>query len=94
MPEMTFRVRWPDGTVSDCYSPSLVVHDHLHTDAEYLVSDFVDRAAKALKIASARVEAIYGRPCSLAAAQLREIARLAARFTDDDRPVRVLAMNP
>ena len=25
MPEMTFAVRWPDGRVEECYSPSLVV---------------------------------------------------------------------
>ena len=35
MPEMTFTVRWPDGRVEDCYSPSLVVHDHLQPGRRY-----------------------------------------------------------
>jgi len=25
MPEMRFRIRWPDGVAETCYSPSLVV---------------------------------------------------------------------
>ena len=93
MPEMTFRVQWPDGSTSNCYSPSLVMHDHLDAGAEYPLADFVDRTHIALTIASARVEAIYGRPCSLAAAQIREIDLHAASFPDTGT-VRVLSMNP
>ncbi len=37
MPEMTFALRWPDGRVEECYSPSLVVHD-------YLSAGWLDRA--------------------------------------------------
>jgi uncharacterized repeat protein (TIGR04042 family) len=29
MPEMHFVVRWPDGAEMRCYSPSLVVREHL-----------------------------------------------------------------
>ena len=29
MPEMRFRIRWPDGSTESCYSPSLVVKDFL-----------------------------------------------------------------
>ena len=29
MPEMHFQIRWPDGQVDTCYSPSLVVREHL-----------------------------------------------------------------
>jgi uncharacterized repeat protein (TIGR04042 family) len=49
MPEMTFRVRWPDGTEASCYSPSLVMHDHLAIGAEYSLADFVIRSTTALQ---------------------------------------------
>ncbi len=91
MPEMTFLIRWPDGAAERCYSPSLVVKDHLSTGASYAVGDFLDRARAALTIASARVEAIYGRPCSLALAQLARIERGASRFPDPAARVAVEA---
>ena len=28
MPEMRFRIRWPDGSTESCYSPSLVIKDY------------------------------------------------------------------
>ena len=33
MPEMHFLVRWPDGKEQRCYSPSLIVRDHLEVGA-------------------------------------------------------------
>ena len=29
MPEMSFDISWPDGSIERCYSPSLVIKDHL-----------------------------------------------------------------
>ncbi|MDQ1556932.1 MAG: hypothetical protein QOI02_1934, partial [Actinomycetota bacterium] len=55
MPEMTFTVRWPDGTVADLYSPSLVMHDFLTPGSDYPLQEFVDKSAEALDLASARV---------------------------------------
>ncbi|MET0982675.1 MAG: MSMEG_0570 family nitrogen starvation response protein, partial [Telluria sp.] len=52
MPEMHFTVRWPDTTVDDCYSPSLVIKDYLNVGEHYSVSDFVERSRTALDIAS------------------------------------------
>ncbi|MEJ6393527.1 MSMEG_0570 family nitrogen starvation response protein [Gymnodinialimonas sp. 2305UL16-5] len=69
MPETRFRIRWPDGHIEHCYSPSSVIADHLHIGGRYTVADFMARARRALTQASARVEQIYGRPCSLALAQ-------------------------
>ncbi len=83
MPEMTFSVRWPDESVSHCYSPSLVVKEHLAVGQSYPLADFVDRARTALTIASDRVRAKYGFACTSAAAQLDEIERTAARFAGD-----------
>ena len=35
MPEMLFRIRWPDGTAEDCYSPSLVIKDFFAPGESY-----------------------------------------------------------
>jgi uncharacterized repeat protein (TIGR04042 family) len=80
---MRFRVLWPDGARDSCYSPSLVVKDYLVPGTRYPVDAFVGRAREALTIASARVEARYGFPCSLALGQLRAIEAAAARQPPD-----------
>jgi len=82
MPEMRFRVRWPDDTVSSCYSPSLVVKDFLAAGQSYQVAEFLRRSREALTIASERVRQKYGFYCTGAAAQLAEIEREAARFAN------------
>ncbi|WP_259336547.1 MSMEG_0570 family nitrogen starvation response protein, partial [Clavibacter phaseoli] len=77
---MTFRVRWPDGSEADCYSPSLVMHDHLAAGSEYPLDDFVRRSTAALRVASERVRARYGFACTSAMQQEEEILRAAAGF--------------
>ncbi|GAA1746949.1 MSMEG_0570 family nitrogen starvation response protein [Aeromicrobium alkaliterrae] len=93
MPEMTFTVRWPDGAVEDCYSPSLVVHDHLDVGGTYAVPEFVDRCRTALGIASDRVRAKYGFACTASAASLDRIVSTAGRHSDRG-VVEVLTMHP
>ncbi|WP_354438358.1 MSMEG_0570 family nitrogen starvation response protein [Marmoricola sp. OAE513] len=90
---MTFTVRWPDGSVEECYSPSLVVHDHLEEGATYAVEDFVSRTVTALDLASARVREKFGFACTSAAATSEQVVRSAAFFSPD-QPVRVLRMHP
>lgn len=82
MPEMRFRVRWPDESVSSCYSPSLVVKKFLAVGESYPVDDFVRRSREALEIASERVRQKFGFHCTAAASQVEEIERAAARFAD------------
>lgn len=82
MPEMRFRVRWPDQSESDCYSPSRVIKDFFAPGESYAVAEFVARSARALRIAGERVRQKYGMGCGHAAAQLAEIERIAARFAD------------
>ena len=77
MPEMRFRIRWPDGRRETCYSPSLVIKDYFEPGQDYPVEDFVSKSREALTIASDRVKARYGFPCSLALGQLREIEAAA-----------------
>src|ERR1700691_2202969 len=82
MPEMRFVVRWPDGAVETCYSPSLVVKDFFTPGATYPLADFVARSRSALDSASARVKAKYGFGCSRAMAQLSRIETTAQAFAD------------
>ncbi|MFB2552459.1 MSMEG_0570 family nitrogen starvation response protein [Ensifer soli] len=80
MPEMRFVIAWPDGREETCYSPSLVIRDYLAEGETYPLRDFLDRSRKALTIASDRVEAKYGYPCSLAQGQLARIEATAEHF--------------
>lgn len=93
MPEMTFTVRWPDGSVEDCYSPSLVMHDHLTEGETYAVEDFVRRTEIALAQASERVRARFGFACTASAASSEKV-RLTAALYDAHAPVQVLRMYP
>ena len=93
MPEMTVTVRRPDGSVQECYSPSLVMHDHLREGEAYPVEEFVRRAVTALDLASARVREKFGFACTSAAATSAQVRRVAAAFSPD-QPVRVLRMHP
>jgi len=80
MPEMRFVIRWPDGARETCYSPSLVIKDFFRVGEAYPVEAFVASAREALTIASDRVAARYGFPCSRALGQLARIETAAAAF--------------
>jgi len=77
---MHFSVRWPDGTESRCYSPSLAVCEHLEPGTSYPLAEFVARSREALTIASERVRQRYGFACSRALGQLEAIERQAQGF--------------
>ena len=94
MPEVRFTVHWPDASVSECYSPSTVIHQHLRAGERYLLDDFLQRASTALQLASERVRLRYGYACSSALDQLRRIETDAARFRKDGATVLVAAMRP
>lgn len=90
MPEMHVVVRWPDDSVTACYSPSLVIREYLEVGTTYPLDDFVERAREALSIASERVREKYGFACSRAAHQLAQIeAKARALAHLPDRVVRV-----
>ena len=80
MPELHFHVRWPDGSVQRCYSPSRSVMDYLQAGETYELEDFLGRSRNALELASERVRARYGFACTSAAEQLEEIERAADVF--------------
>jgi uncharacterized repeat protein (TIGR04042 family) len=80
MPEMRFDIRWPDGAIEQCYSPSLVIRDHLAVGETYSVPEFLKRSRAALTIASDRVREKYGFACSRAMGQLATLESSAGRF--------------
>lgn len=80
MPEMLFHIRWPDGAAEQCYSPSLVIKDHLEVGATYDLAEFMRRSRIALITASDRVREKYGFACSRAMAQLARLEATAGRF--------------
>jgi uncharacterized repeat protein (TIGR04042 family) len=80
VPEVVFRVRWPDESVHRCYSPSTVVEEFFSEGGVYPVPEFVALSRKALTEASERVRERYGFGCTRAAAQLAQIERRAEEF--------------
>ncbi len=82
MPEMHFNVRWPDASVSQCYSPSSTVRDAFVVGQRYALDDFVNRSRAALEHASARVAQKYGFGCGQALSQIRAIEQRASQFPD------------
>jgi len=84
MPAMTYRLQWPDASVSECYSPSLVIRDYFAAGNAYELADFLRRIREATAIASERVRAKYGFPCSRALAQLQVIELQAQAFMERD----------
>ena len=91
MPEIRFQIQWPDGSEEICYSPSLVIQDYFEAGLAYDLNKFVERSRTALNIASDRVKAKYGSPCSLALGQLQSIETRATQYQDlDDPKVRLI----
>lgn len=82
MPEMHFRVRWPDGRTEDCYSPSTIITEHLEVGATYPVDAFVTKARTALEAANSRVRARFGMGCAQAMNQIDAIETAALTFAD------------
>ena len=92
MPAMHYHLRWPDASVSICYSPSLIIKDYFEPGASYAMPDFLHRVREATQIASDRVAAKFGYACSRASDQLTTIEAQAARYADRaDAQVSVLA---
>jgi len=92
MPEMHFRVRFPNGTTIDCYSPSYVIEDYLKEGQSYAVPEFLERTRKALNIASERVRERYGFSCSSALDQLAAIEETASQLSVDQQDLPVLVL--
>lgn len=94
MPAMHYRLRWPDQSESECYSPSLVIKDYFNVGASYPLPVFLQHVRSATEIASERVRAKFGFACSRANDQLLEIEQQAERFLHQpEAQVVVLSFN-
>ena len=80
MPEMRFDIRWPDGKLERCYSPSLIIRELLPEGRDYPVFEFTERVRAALTIASERVRLKYGFECSAALDQLSALQERAQDY--------------
>ena len=83
MPEINFKIQWPDGAQETCYSPSLVVKKYFEPGKAYTVADFVERSRESLTIASDRVQEKFGFPCSRALGQLQKIEAQAQKYANE-----------
>ncbi len=82
MPEVRFRVRWPDQSEETCYSPSSVIKEYFKVGDVLTVPEFVTRSREALNIASDRVAQKFGFHCSSAMDQIQQIEKTAAHYPD------------
>ncbi len=95
MPEVRFRVRWPDDRVKTCYSPSTAIKAVFEPGTAYSLADFLARSEQGLNQASERVRQVYGFACSSAQDQLNAIRKAAAAFEGlPDAKVTVEAFEP
>ncbi len=86
MPVTLFEVRWPDDTVTTCYSPSTVIKESFAEGTTYSLEDFLARADVSLKLASQRVADKYGMACSQAMSQLAAIHERAQTYQSIEDP--------
>ena len=90
MPVVHFRVRWPDGGVETCYSPSTVIKDYFQVGRAYPLAEFVALCRDGLRAASDRVARRYGGVgCGRAMAQLAAIEATAKHQQSDPNLVRI-----
>jgi uncharacterized repeat protein (TIGR04042 family) len=66
-----------------CYSPSLIVREHIEVGRAYPLSDFIERSRTMLHIGSERVRAKFGYACSAALDQLQELESRAVRYAPE-----------
>ena len=89
MPSVYFNVRWPDGSVEPCYSPSTIITKYFEVGRTYPLADFLHAAREGLHAASERVRVRYGSGCSHAMAQLAAIESKAKRHSAADAAVKI-----
>lgn len=92
MPEVHFRVQWPDAQSAVYYSPSTAVRAHFKAGESYSVPEFLERCRTAMQQASERVRQKYGYYCSSAMDTLQQIEATAEMFqTQPGARVKIIA---
>ena len=85
MPEVHLTLEWPDGTISELYSPSTVILKRLKPGQNLAVADLKTQGFAALEEASERVRARYGFACTRTDEERLKLERMATRFDDVER---------
>jgi uncharacterized repeat protein (TIGR04042 family) len=83
VPEVHLQLEWPDGRLSELYSPSTVILEHLRPGDQLAVGELTARACTALRLASERVRARYGFACTRADEEERDLLALAQGYGAD-----------
>lgn len=90
MPAVRFKVRWPDGGIDSCYSPSTIIKTYFIAGHSYTMSEFLTRCREGLQAASDRVRVRYGGSgCVHAMATLATIEATAKRHGSTDAIVKI-----
>ncbi len=82
MPEVRFRVRWPDDRTQVCYSPSTVIKTVFAAGGAYSLAEFLARSADGLGRAGQRVREVHGFACTRASDQLQNLRATASAYAD------------
>jgi len=85
MPEVHLTLEWPDGTISQLYSPSTVILKRLKPGQNLAVADLKTEGFAALEEASERVRARYGFACTRTDEERLKLEQMATRFNDAER---------
>lgn len=81
MPEICFRVRWPDDETQRRCSPSTVVEEYVTAGSAHGLAGVVDRSRAALGITGERVGEKFGFCCTGASGRLVQLERTASACT-------------
>ena len=73
MPSVNLTIKWPNGDLSNFYSPSTIIYDFFKSGEHYKAADFLSKADQALHAASERVRMRYGFSCTSAMDTLSKI---------------------
>ena len=84
MPEVRFKLEWPDGQFSTLYSPSTVILDYLRPGESLFVSELEARGIEALRAASERVRARYGFACTRTDEEESRLRQWVSRYSSND----------
>ncbi|MDE8346327.1 MAG: MSMEG_0570 family nitrogen starvation response protein [Acidocella sp.] len=80
MPETYLTLKWPDGSVSEEYSPSSIIRSFFTPGETLDIATFLTRARLAMSQASARVQQVHGFPCARARATLASLEAKSGIF--------------
>ena len=83
MPEVRLSLQWPDGQISELYSPSTVILDYLQPGDVIAVTDLHSRGVQALRDASERVRARYGFACTRTDEEQLKLSTRVAAYDGD-----------